>query len=99
MEEKELTRSVLLSMQRALWGRIYPEVRAIAVGFESTKKLEVVCYLDREPNEEDYENIREVTSEVFADIDFIEVEEHCLFSAESISKLDHLNAWCYIRKE
>ena len=99
MKEIELRREVLISMQRALWGMIYPEIRAISVGYEGTRKLIVNCYLDREPNEDDYENIAEVTSEVFADINFMEVEENCIYSIEPISKLDNLISWVYIRKE
>jgi hypothetical protein len=99
MEEIEIRRKVLISIQRALWGMIYPSIRAIAVGFEGTVKLKVIYYLDREPIEEDYENISEVTSEVFADINFSEVEELCIFSNEPFSKLESLNSWVYMRME
>jgi hypothetical protein len=99
MNEIEIRRDVLLSMQRALWGMIYPAIRAIAVGFEGTKKLKVIYYLDKEPSEEDYENISEVTTEVCADINFAEVEEVCIYTTEPFSKLDNLNSWVYIRRE
>ena len=78
---------------------IYPSIRAIAVGFEGMKKLKVIYYLDREPIEDDYENISEVTSEVFADIEFKEVEEICKFTLEPFSKLDSLESWVYMRQE
>lgn len=99
MNKIELRRKVLLSAQRALWGMIYPSIRAIAVGFEGTKKLEIVYYLDREPNEDDYENISEVTSEMCADIDFEKVKERCVYTNKTISELDSLVSWVYIRKE
>lgn len=99
MTEIEIRREVLISIQRALWGMIYPEIRAIAVGFEGVKKLKVIYYLEREPNENDYENIKEVTSEVLADIEFNEVEELCIFTKEPISKLNNLKSWVYIRQE
>lgn len=99
MDYIEIRRVVLLSIQRALWGMIYPSIRAIAVGFEGTKKLKVVYYLDREPNEDDYENISEVTGEVCGDVEFTEVEEECVFTLEPISQLDNLESWVYIRKE
>jgi hypothetical protein len=86
-------------MQRALLGMIYPEIRAISVGFDGTRKFIINCYLDREPNEDDYENISHVTAEVLADIHFIEVEENCIFSLEPISRLNHLTAWVYVKKE
>ena len=99
MSNIELRREVLISIQRALWGMIYPEIRAISVGYEGTQKLIINCYLDREPNEGDYENISEVASEVCADINFLKVEENCIFSLEPITKLDNLKSWVYIRKE
>jgi len=88
MKEIELRRQVLLSIQRALWGMIYPSIRAIAVGFEGERKLKVIYYLDREPIQDDYDNISEVTTEVCGDINFTDVEEICIFSIEPFSKLD-----------
>lgn len=99
MNSKETRVKVLLSIQRALLGHIYPSIRAIAVGFEDRKKLIVFCYLDKEPDEEDYENLNGITGEVCADIEFTEVEERCIFTLESFSKLDNLDSWVYIRKE
>lgn len=99
MNQNDIRVRLLLSMQRALLGMIYPSVRAIAVGFDQLKKLKVIYYLDREPVEDDYESISEVTSEVIADIDFQEVEELCIYSQDPISKLDGLNSWVYTRRE
>ncbi|MGE6355544.1 hypothetical protein ACQKCJ_16870 [Flavobacterium sp. NPDC079362] len=99
MEFIEIRRTVLLSIQKALLGMIHSEIRAIAVGFESRQKLIVVYYLDREPNEDDYENISDVTAEVLGDIDFSEVEEKCIFSKDALLKLDNLDSWVYKRKE
>lgn len=95
----EIRREILISIQRALLGMIYPDIRAIAVGFIGTRKLTVIYYLDREPNDNDYENVSEVTSEVCADIEFGEVEEICLFTLDPFSKLDSLESWVYMRKE
>lgn len=95
----DIRRTVLLSVQRALLGMIYPEIRAIAVGFEETKKLTLIYYLDREPNKDDFDNLSDVTGEVLADIDFSEVIEKCIYTTESISKLNSLESWVYIRKE
>lgn len=95
----ELRREVLISIQRALWGMIHPSIRAIAVGFDGRKKLKVVYYLDREPNDDDYENISDVTGEVCSDIAFMEVEEVCKYALDSFSKLDNLESWVYMRQE
>jgi len=99
MNQNDIRVRLLLSMQRALLGMIYPSVRAIAIGFDQLKKLKVIYYLDREPVEDDYESISEVTTEVIADIDFQEVEELCIYSQDPISKLDGLNSWVYTRRE
>lgn len=95
----KLRREVLISIQRALWGMIYPSIRAIAVGFKGTEKLKVIYYLDREPNENDFENISNVTGEMCSDIAFMEVEEICKFTLDPFSKLDDLESWVYIRQE
>lgn len=101
MNEKyiELRRDILISIQRALLGMIYPSIRAIAVGYDGIEKLKVVYYLDREPDEDDYESISDVVGEVCSDIYFQEVEELCIFAKEPINKLDNLVSWVYIRKE
>jgi hypothetical protein len=78
---------------------IYPSIRSIAVGSDGLRKLKIIFYLDREPNEEDYENISEVTTEVCADLNFSEVEAFCMFTNEPFSKLDSLTTWVYMRKE
>jgi len=99
MNQNDIRVRLLLSMQRALLGMIYPSIRAIAVGFDQLKKLKVIYYLDREPVEDDYESISEVTTEVIADINFQEVEELCIYSQDPISKLDGLSSWVYTRRE
>ncbi|MBK7985381.1 MAG: colicin [Ignavibacteria bacterium] len=99
MEEIEIRKEFLISIQRALLGMIYPSIRSIAVGFEGLKKMKIIYYLDREPNEDDYENISEVTTEVCADLSFSEVEELCVFTNKPFSELDKLVTWVYMRKE
>ncbi len=78
---------------------IYPSIRAIAVGFDDKKKITVRYYLDRAPAEEDYENLSMVMAEVLADIDFEEAEEQCVYSDASLSELDPLELFVYMRQE
>ena len=99
MDYIDTRRKVLLSTQRALLGMIYPDIRAIAVGFEENKKLKLIYYLDREPNIDDYDNLSDVAGEILGDINFSEVEEICVFTKEDISNLNNLDSWVYIRKE
>ena len=70
MNQNDIRIRVLLSIQRALLGMIYPSIRAISVGFEQLDKLKVIYYLDREPVDEDYESISELTTEIISDIEF-----------------------------
>lgn len=99
MQNIPLRAQILLSTQCALWGMVYPAIRAIAIGYEDTKKFKIVYYLDREPNEDDYENISEVVGEICSDIPFKTVEENCIFTLQPFSELDYLNSWVYMRKE
>lgn len=99
MNDIEFRRKVLLSVQRALLGHIYPAVRAVAIGYSGMEKLTLIYYLDRVPNEDDYEIISIVVTEIIADIEFKDQEEKCIFSTEPISKLDNLMNWVYVRKE
>jgi hypothetical protein len=94
----EFRRDVLLSVQRALLGNIYPSIRAIAVGYEGEEKFKIIYYLDRQPNDEDFESISDVTGKVRGDINFSEVEKLCIFTSELVSKLDNLVSWVYIKK-
>jgi len=99
MEDIEIRRKLLISIQRALLGVIYPSIRSVAVGFDGLKKLKIIFYLDRTPDEDDYETISDVAGEVCSDINFYEVEEICKFSAEPFSSLNNLESWVYMRRE
>lgn len=99
MNSIEIRREILLSAQGALLGQIYPSIRGIAIGFTGTEKLKLICYLDREPKEDDYDNLGIIGTEICADINFSKAEEICIFSKEHFRNLDSLNAWVYMRKE
>lgn len=97
----EFRKDILLSAQKSLCGAIYPEVRAVAIGYKS-KKLKVIYYLDREPNEEDFEIISIVTTEIIADFPdntFKEIIENCIHTDKLIKDLDFLDGFVYVRKE
>jgi hypothetical protein len=98
MDNIELRNRLLLSAQRALLGKIYPSIRAIAVGFNELGNLMIKMYLDQSPNEDDYEELSDITGEILADIEFNNVEELCEFSESKID-LGGLDAFVYMRKE
>ena len=90
---------LLLSAQRALLGEIYPDIRAIAVGFDGLNKLTIKMFLDREPDENDYEELSSISGEILGDIEFRRVEELCEYNSEKPIKLLGLDSFVYIRKE
>ena len=87
-----------LSIQRALLGEIYPEIRAVSFDNDGVKKLKIVYYLDRKPIDKDYESLSSVSAEILADVDFEEIEEVCEYTEVPFSdiKIDNI---VYLRKE
>lgn len=59
--------TVLLSMQRALWDMISPDIRGIAVSWAPDLVRARFVY-DREVDEDAWETVREVETEVLADL-------------------------------
>jgi hypothetical protein len=99
MNHLELRTKLLLCVQRALLGKIYKKMRSITIGFDDIKKLKIIVYLEEECNEDDIQNLEEITAEILADIDFEDIEEQCIYSKESLSELKCLDVWVYYRKE
>lgn len=99
MQSIGLKTHVMLSAQRALLGMIYPAIRAIAIGFQDLNKLTLICYLDKEPSEDDYQNLSEIAGYILADINFEDIEEHCIYTVEPMSQLNSLTAIIYMRQE
>ena len=58
--------SFRLSLQRALWGAITPQLRAVAMGWTSEVGRARFVF-DRRPTEEDRELVEDVETEVIAD--------------------------------
>lgn len=86
----------------ALLGEIYPEIRAVAVGYSDVGDLLIRYYLDRNPTEFDEESIDVVATNLDAtappeSINRIDVE--CLFSKELLRDLDELSGFVYCRRE
>jgi len=99
MKENPIRKELLISAQRALLGMIYPSIRAIGVASEGVEKLKIICYLDKQPDEDDYENLGEIAGYIMGDIDFESVEEICQYTSLPLSKLDPLDTFIYMRKE
>jgi hypothetical protein len=94
---------ILLALQSALLGEIYYAIRAIVFKYDAKgKQFALRYYLDREPNEDDFENIGIVATEFIANFkysDFNEVKEECIYTAQPISQIDIMDGMVYCRKE
>jgi hypothetical protein len=99
MDYIQLRSRVLLSAQKALLGAIYPEIRAIAIGFDDLERLTIKMFLDRIPNDDDYEALSDISGEILGDIEFNSVEELCEYTIEKPIPLNGLDAFVYSRKE
>ena len=87
----------------ALIGEIYPEIRVIAVKFSEAHELLVRYYLDREPNEDDYDSVDMLISEVLANTsnatEITYYKGECVFSKEHMRELNQLDEVIYARRE
>jgi hypothetical protein len=102
-ENRQLPDWLRLWFQTALLGEIYPAIRAIAVAFSDSRVLKVRAYLDREPTEDDHENMSCVLAEIFANTssndEIVAATEECVFSEQRIGQLDPLDGFVYARRE
>jgi hypothetical protein len=98
-----LSSTLKIWLQEALIAEIYPQIRAIAVGFSSDRKLTIRYYLDRAPIDFDYESLGMVVSEILSKTssadDISAVTEECVFSKDSQADLDRLDGFLYARRE
>lgn len=95
-----------LSLQRALLGEIYPEIRIISFRHNPIDSSFTLLYiLDREPTEEDYAVISIVLTEFMADFNynqFSEFHEKCLYNLAKVCEIQELKEMdmiVYARKE
>lgn len=94
---------ILLSLQDALIGEIYSNIRAIAFDYNKDSKIfKLRFYLDREPDEDDFESLSNVMGEFLSHFKFSqfdEIKEECIYSSLPLSELDILSGIVYARKE
>ena len=94
---------ILLSLQQALLGEIYPSIRMVVFDYnQSLRKFTLRYYLDRESNKDDFESISCVVGEFlshFKYTEFEEIKEECIYSLALPSEIDILDGMVYLRKE
>ncbi len=87
----------------ALLGEIYPDIRAVAVGYDENGLVLIRYYLDREPTEYDLESLEVVVTNLDAmggkkqAINRIDIE--CVCAEGSKRELESLSGFVYSRRE
>lgn len=104
MESQEGTRiRILLSLQRALLGEVFPDLRAViacpstAQGPES--RVLVVFVVDGELTERDCESLGNIAAEVFADCDTMEQVKCETLRIDAPGPISMNGWWAYSRRE
>lgn len=102
-DARQIYERVLLAAQGALLGEIYPEIVAIATGYDPERfELLLRYYLDRPPVDADYESISVAVSEIISDFTngsavFKSFREECVFCAGGVRDIPTLRAAPYER--
>ena len=94
---------VLNHFRIALLGAIYPSIRAIAIGYDvDRKRLLMRWYLDRLPNDDDFEEMEIVACEFGSsgpELNIKTFDIECVHSKDFIRDMDPLDGFLYHRKE
>ncbi len=94
---------LILWVWQSLIGEISPEIRAIALQFNSERNLVLRYYFGREPDEDDIESIKCVISNIYAhtssnkEINII--YEEVIISTVQMKDIDPLDGLIYARRE
>lgn len=89
---------VLLSVQRALLGEVFPSLRGVSVGLDE-RSIRLVCYVDGPVSPMDLDRLSGVEAEVIAD--FSENTEVRLevIRCDVPAEMRSLTVWAYRRRE
>jgi hypothetical protein len=89
---------ILLAVQRALLGEVFPAVRGVTVGWND-HTIRILCYIDGPVSPTDQERLSCVESEVMADFsDDYEVRLDTV-RCDAPADMTPLQAWAYRRRE
>ncbi|WP_308797701.1 hypothetical protein [Agromyces silvae] len=91
---------VLLSVQRAMWDLVTPNLRAVAVAAQEPN-IRLRFMFENDPSEDDHENVSLAETYVIADFeDSVSVDATCVWLPVPVSRdLDIGEEWVYMRKE
>lgn len=97
--ETDLRIKVLLSSNRALWGAITPNLRAITVDYNK-ELFTLRAYFDKGATEDDQELIDIALAEIIADLgQIIEKFHYQPIELPFPNKMSNLKDWVYMRHE
>lgn len=89
---------VLLSLQRALLGEVFPSLRAVTAEWVP-ERVQFWAYVDGEPRHEDIEALSCVSAEVAADFEpGVEVDHHVV-RKDAPAPIEDLRTYVYRRQE
>lgn len=100
--KKHIPDWLILTLWRSLLGEIYPSIRCIAIKYTEEKFLFIRYYLDKEPDDTDYESMEIVATNISSEIglDLIKkIDIDCQFSSNPLGKIDPLDSFIYCRRE
>ena len=87
----------------ALVGKIYPEIRVIAVRYTRKRELLIRYYLDRDVTDEDINRANEVMEYILENIsskdDITHYESECIYTKDKLGDIDTLDERIYARCE
>jgi hypothetical protein len=94
----EMRPQVLLSVQRALLGEVFPSLRGVALGWDD-RRIGIVCYIDGPISTSDQDRLASVETEVQADFSEAYEIELEIVRCDAPAKMAPLQAWAYLRRE
>jgi hypothetical protein len=98
MNSDDVRPQLLLSVQRALLGEVFPSLRGVAVGWDSYR-LHVVCYIDGAIADTDLERLQEVETEIAADFPADYEVQLDTIRCDTPTVMPSLIAWAFLRRE
>jgi len=97
IKDNELKVRVLLSTYRAMLGMISPNVRLISIDW-GIDHYAIKAYFDRPVNDDDFELLKAITTEVAADFPQMNnFKEYAEYSLEPIEKIKALKEMVFLR--
>lgn len=95
--ETDIRARVLLSVQRALLGEVFPALRGVTVGWDD-RTIRIVCYMDGPISARDQERLGCVEAEISADFEDYQVHVDTV-RCDAPADMAPLRAWAYRRRE